>query len=424
MDQKIGISLFCSSGIGDLGLRANGIKVALACELIEERAQLFKANYPDTEVLTGDIWSLKEEIVKKYNNEFNSAPFLILATPPCQGMSSNGMGKMLNDFRRGVRKEFDPRNQLIIPTIEIIQKLQPEWVIFENVPNMNNTIILDEDNKPVNIIEYIYKKMPNYIGNATVVNTADFGIPQIRKRLITILTKTAKGKEYFENHKSFLPKQTHSENGGQNLMKWVTLREAIGNLPELDAVVGKNDRSDFHPLHRVPVMDPKKYEWVKNTKEGDTAFNNQCINPKCGYQGNPKHGSKHIDGINKFNSDTPLYCVKCGSLLPRPYTIDKKTGLPRIMKGFVSAYKRMNYDVPAATLTMNFPYVSSDNKIHPTQNRTLSIYEATILQTINDYEFSFEINGDRVSDNLIIETIGESVPPKLIDLIIKHILSI
>ena len=142
------------------------------------------------------------------------------------------------------------------------------------------------------------------------------------------------------------------------------------------------------------------------------------------YQGNTKHGTKHVDGINKFNTETPLYCEKCGSLLPRPWTLDKKTGEKRIMKGFVSAYKRMNYDIPASTLTMNFPYVSSDNKIHPTQNRTLSMYEATVIQTINEYPFSFIVDGKYVSDNLIIETIGESVPPRLIDLIIKKISTI
>ena len=221
-----------------------------------------------------------------------------------------------------------------------------------------------------------------------------------------------------------MPNTTHNENGDLTHKKWLTLRDSIGNLPPLDAIEGKNDRTDFNQFHRIPIMDPKKYEWIRNTKEGDTAFNNQCINPSCMYQGNAKHGTKYVDGINKFNTETPLYCEKCGSLLPRPSTVDKKTGKLRIMKGFTSAYKRMNWDIPSSTLTMNFPYVSSDNKVHPSQNRTLSIYEAMVLQTISEYNFSF-IEGDKyVSDNLVIETIGESVPPRLIELIVINIKNI
>ena len=147
------ISLFSSSGIGDLGLRANGINTVVACELLKERMQLFSTNFPEAKCFLGDIWELEEDIIKYYRDNFNEPPFLILATPPCQGMSSNGMGKMLSDFRKGLRPKMDPRNRLIIPALNIIKKLQPEWVILENVANMGNTIILDEDEQPINIID-------------------------------------------------------------------------------------------------------------------------------------------------------------------------------------------------------------------------------------------------------------------------------
>ena len=141
------------------------------------------------------------------------------------------------------------------------------------------------------------------------------------------------------------------------------------------------------------------------------------------YQGNRRHGATKIDGINQANNGTPLYCERCGALLPRPYTEDKD-GSIRIMKGFVSAYKRMRWDEPASTLTQNFQFACSDNKIHPDQNRVLSIYEALVLQSIASYPFSFEIDGKMVSDGLIRDTIGESVPPKAIDAIINHIIHI
>ena len=135
------------------------------------------------------------------------------------------------------------------------------------------------------------------------------------------------------------------------------MREAIGNLPKLRAEKGANVDEEFNKLHKVPVLDEKKIWWIDNTPEGQTAFNNQCVNKKCMYQGNRLHGASHDeDGINKYDTDTPLYCEKCGSLLPRPWVEDKSTGEKRIMKGFVSAYKRMNWDEPASTLTQNFQF--------------------------------------------------------------------
>ncbi|MBQ6730738.1 MAG: DNA cytosine methyltransferase [Bacilli bacterium] len=425
MEKRLGISLFSSSGIGDLGLHANGIDVVIGNELLPDRAELFSSNYPEAKMFQGDIWKLKDDIVNYYKSTFSTAPFIVLATPPCQGMSSNGMGKILSDIRNGIRPVFDERNRLIIPTIEIIKKLQPEWVVFENVPNMGNTVILDDDGNPINIIEYIFKELEGYVGVPTVMNTADYGIPQVRKRLITILTRTESGKEYFRKNGCFTPEVTHSEKGNSKTKKWVTLKAAIGHLPPLNAIEGENSRPDISPLYRVAILDPKKYEWIKYTPEGETAFNNQCVNPNCMFQGNKRHGTAHNEeGINKFNTDTPLYCEKCGALLPRPWAVDKKTGEKRIMKGFVSAYKRMSWDSPASTLTMNFPYVSSDNKVHPSQNRPLSIYEATILQTIDLYPYKWEVNKKVVSDNLIIESIGESVPPRLIEIVVNKIKSI
>jgi DNA (cytosine-5)-methyltransferase 1 len=131
-----------------------------------------------------------------------------------------------------------------------------------------------------------------------------------------------------------------------------------------------------------------------------------------------------MDGRHQSRKNTPIYCEKCGALLPRPTMIDKETGKRRIIKGFDSAYRRMTWDTPAGTITQNFQYEASDKKLHPDQNRTLSIYEAMVLQTITDYVFKFEINGKPIRRNLCCQIIGESVPPKLIELIIKQVIKI
>lgn len=423
--MKNAISLFSSSGIGDLGLHKNGIETVVACELLKERAELFQVNNPNSKVFNGDIWELEDDIVDYYQTNFKGNPFIILATPPCQGMSSNGMGKMLNDFRKGLRPKYDERNRLIIPAVRIIKKLRPKWIIFENVSNMVNTLIYDEKDNLVNIIDYIHEELGDeYIGEPQIINMADYGVPQNRVRLLTVFSRTKKGKRYFAYNKTFIPEQTHSKEGNLLTSKWLTLRDTIGDLPSLRAEKGKNESKE-NLLHKVPILDEKKLFWLDNTPEGKSAFNNQCINQECLYQENSLHGSRHnVEGINKSKTDTPLYCQKCGSLLPRPYVEDKYSGEKRLMKGFVSAYKRMYWDEPASTITQNFQYVSSDNKVHPTQTRVLSLWEALRLQTISDYEYTFKVNNKLVKDGLIRDSIGESVPPHIIDLIVKNILQI
>lgn len=417
------ISLFSSSGIGDLGLKANGIDTIIGCELLEERMNLFRNNYPNAKCFQGDIWMLKNEIIDYYNATYTEPPFLVLATPPCQGMSPNGMGKMLSDYRKGIRPKMDERNQLIIPALEIIKSLRPEWIILENVANMTNTLIYDENNKLINIIDYIKQTLGDiYCGEPAVIDVVNYGVPQHRKRLFIVLSRNENAKKVFSNRGKLLPDYTHSAEDSLFTRHWVTLREAIGELPALRAEKGRNKVRGYSGLHKVPLLDEKKLFWVDNTKEGDTAFNNQCVNPKCGYQGNKTHGaSQDKDGINKPHTDTPLYCEKCGSLLPRPWVEDTKTGEKRLMKGFVSAYKRMKWDEPASTLTQNFQYASSDNKIHPSQSRVLSLYEGLVLQSIADYDYSFCIDRKACSDSLIRDTIGESVPPRVIDLICAYI---
>ena len=419
------ISLFSSSGIGDLGLHANGVNTVIACELLSERMNLFSHNNPNTKCFCGDIWALKDEIVEYYNSQYDEPPFLILATPPCQGMSSNGMGKMLSDYRKGLRPKMDERNRLIMPAVDIVIALHPEWVIFENVANMENTMILDDEGNPVKILDYVYNKVKHeYIMCHEVIDCVDYGVPQHRRRLLTILTRTEAGKRYYNQNKTLLPLATHSKEMSLFTEEWVTVRKAIGQFPPLRAEKGKNACKAFHPLHRVPLLDDKKLFWMDNTPEGATAFNNQCINPSCMYQGNSNHGARHNeDGINQSLTDTPLYCQKCGALLPRPY-VEDKDGTRRLMKGFVSAYKRMYWDEPASTLTQNFQYACSDNKVHPDQSRVLSLYEALVLQTIAQYNYSFVIDGKTVSDGLIRDTIGESVPPLVIDKVVKNILSV
>lgn len=408
-----GISLFASSGIGDLALRALGIEVLVANELLATRAALFSANFADTTVLTGDVWDLRDAIVAAAQDRLAGRPLdVMLATPPCQGMSSNGLGKLLAEVRAGNRPAQDPRNRLVIPAIEIARRLRPRLIVFENVPGMARTAILDDGGAPVNILDFIARELgPEYVGGGQVVEFADYGVPQRRQRLITVFTRDPGLRAEYARRGSLLAAPTHAREPTLLQEPWTTVREVIGHYPPLDAIAGHNADADFDPMHQVPVLDPKKYEWIRHTPEGRSAFDNQCIRPDCGDQHNPVHGARRgDDGINKANEDTPLHCRSCGALLPRPYTVTAEG--KRLMKGFVSAYKRMPWDAPAPTLTQNFVYPSSDHNLHPSQHRVLSLAEALALHTVSDFDYAWTTpSGDPVSKTLIRDSIGESVPP-------------
>lgn len=414
------LSLFSSAGIGELGVKAAGFNILVSNELLPDRCALYRENYPDIELVCGDIWQKKDELLKRWHQKSKASPFLVYATPPCQGMSFNGIGKIMSEIRLGKRPKEDPRNRLIIPTVEIMRELQPEWVILENVPTMENTIIRTESDKYVKIVDYIFESLPGYVGRAEVVNCADYGIAQTRVRLITILTRSSKGKRYFKEHGTFLPARTHSPrpDATNGLSPWVTLRDAIGGFPALAAVEGQNVCASI-PWHVVPVMKPEKYWWVSNTPEEETAYNNQCV--QCGFKNNRRHGMCFVDGIHQSKKDTPIYCEKCHALLPRPTLVDKHSGQRRLIKGFDSAYRRMSWDTPSPTLTQNFQFEASDKKLHPAQNRVLSVYEGLVIQTIADYDYKFEINGHPIKRNMCCEVIGESVPPRLIEMICRQI---
>ena len=268
------LSLFSSAGIGEVGIRASGLEILLSNELLKNRCLLYQENFPETKSLCGDIWELRDEICSNWSSMTGESPFLIYATPPCQGMSFNSVGKRLQEIRAGRKPKDDPRNSLIIPTIDIVKRLKPEWLLLENVEGMQNTIIPTPNGEYKNIIDYISEQLsPEYVGKPEVVNCADYGIPQTRVRLITVFTRSKAGVEYYNQHGTFLPPRTHAAVPAEGKEKWVSLRDAIGHLPALSSEHGKNSDSRI-PWHIVPVMKREKFWWVEHTPANVTSVLN------------------------------------------------------------------------------------------------------------------------------------------------------
>jgi len=392
-------------------------------ELLADRHELFRHNFPRTVAILGDVRLRVGEIEAAARDGVGaSALTMLYATPPCQGMSKNGRGKLLSEVRAGRKPAMDERNRLIIPTIGLAASLRPEIVLLENVPEMAETVIIGADGEVARILDLVREGLgPEYIGRAEVVEFADYGVPQCRQRLITVFSRHPAMVEWFEASGTFLPERTHGSQGRRGTCRWVTVRDAIAGMPPLDASCEELARSEI-PFHRVPTLDAMKYWWVKHTRAERSAFDNQCV--ECGWEGNPTHGAtRDAAGVNRASRSTPLYCERCDALLPRPHV--KLGGRYELMRGFTSAYKRMSYDKPASALTRNLSYACSDNKVHPEQNRVLSLHEAFRLHTLDKYAYEWKRrDGRTVSDKLVREVVGESIPPLGLQGIVDHLLAI
>jgi DNA (cytosine-5)-methyltransferase 1 len=414
------ISLFSSAGIGDLAFQRLPVRVLVSCELLEDRHQVYQANFTETHALTGDIWELWPQVVRETQSRLSGRDLDILfATPPCQGMSKNGRGKLLQAVRNGSKPALDVRNRLIIPTLKIARALRPRLMVLENVPEMENTLIQSEDGRLVSILDLIREELGDeYGGEARVVEFADHGVPQRRQRLITVFTRDAAMLALLKERRLF-PRPRYAPQGREGRLPWVTVRDVISDMPPLDASTRATSRGE-DAFHFVPLLDEDKYFWVRHTPPEKGAFDNQCV--ACGHDKNPVHGNYRDEGgINRSSRETPLHCVKCGALLPRPWVRDRDTGMHRLMRGYTSAYKRMSWDLPASALTTNLAYACSDNKLHPEQHRVLSLREALMLHTITDYDYKFErVDGNKVTTGLIYEIIGESIPPRGLEVFFKE----
>lgn len=418
-------SLFSGGGIGDLALRAAGTTLLAASELRADRAAVLARNFPEARVFEGDIDATKHAFVEEVERRLDGRRLDVLfATPPCQGMSKNGRGKLLNGARKGARPKLDPRNRLVLHALDVARALSPRLILFENVPEMQNTIIEDRHGQLRDILDVVTEELgPAYQGTWRVVEFADYGVPQRRQRLITVFSRDPGITARLRAGEPVFPEPTHAATPTAGRRRWVSVLDALAGVPPLDAADKATATSEI-PFHRVPLLDADKYFWVSNTPPGEGAFDNQCVAPGCGFDGNTRHSARRSrDGINRASTETPLHCARCGALLPRPWV--REGDGHRLMKGYTSAYRRMRGDLPANALTRNLSYACSDSKIHPEQHRVLSLHEAFIIHTIADYAYRWErADGRKLSDKTVREIVGESIPPRGLEVLLRHLLGL
>lgn len=367
-----GLSLFSSVGMAETYFKDFDIDMKVANELLDVRARFHKHLYPSCEMIVGDITdkSIKKKIIK---SAIAAKCDFVIATPPCQGMSSAGL-----------QKKDDPRNRLIIDAVEVIKKIIPKFVILENVPEQLQTSICIGD-EWILILDYLKRELgKKYTFNKNnVVNAVNYNVAQSRERCVILLTRKDLGFTW----------EFPTPSG-----EIITLRDAIGDLPSLDPDV--TDISEEERKEMFPDYEKKKAEGLKVSK----------------WHYPPKHKKRHVIAMQH----TPEGCTAWNNGIYYPTLKDGTKG-----KGYKNTYKRQWWDKPAYTVTMYTSRLGSQENGHPgypivdsldesermwSDARVLSIYE---LMLVSSLPSNWDIP-DWASSNTIREAIGEGVPPKLI----------
>jgi len=392
------ISLFSNCGAGDVGYRAAGFRFDVMAELDPRRLEVALLNHPGAVGVAGDLRKTWRKVVAAYRERAGDRrPSLLCACPPCQGMSSAraGRGKE-GDADAGSK---DSRNLLVVVIAKVARELQPKMIVVENVPAFFTRKVRDpKTKKPVTAARLLIRALAqDYVAYPIVAELADYGVPQRRKRaFITFVRCDLRGLAMLTKGKRApYPRPTHASDYGG---KHVTLAQALRDfdLPALDAFSHEAATSTIGGgLHAVPVWDEQMYDMVaaipRNT--GASAWQNDtCL--ECG----------------TANIERKLaLCPACGSRLPRP-VIQVRNGRYRLIKGFLSSYRRMSPNEPAATITTATGHVGSDTTIHPAQNRVLSPLECAKLQTFPD-SFAWGDALKKWGHTNVRDMIGEAVPP-------------
>ena len=323
------VSLFSGGGVGCHAFTAEGFECIVTNETIKQRLDIQRYNNKcrhDSGYVLGDITAdevkakVFDEIDFWKKNEGLKDVDILIATPPCQGMS------VANHHKKNELK----RNSLVVESIIITKKLNPRIFVFENVRAFLKTGCTDIDGVVKPIGETIESNLTNYNIHSEIINFKEYGCPSQRTR--TIVIGTRKDLKDVSPLEIMLSKE-----------KEKTLRKTIGSLKPLK-VMGEIDPEDIY--HSYRAYPERMTKWIENLKEGESAFNNTS----------PEQ-IPHIIKNNKI------------------VTNQNKNG---------DKYKRCYWDMPMFCIHTRNDELASQMTVHPSDNRVFSIRELMKCMTIPD----------------------------------------
>ncbi len=314
------VDVFAGGGGLTVGLKRAGFNVVSAVEIEPHAFATYKANHKGVTAYRQDIRSVSGADLVAHSP--SGAIDLLAGCPPCQGFSS-----LTSKYRRD-----DPRNTLVHEMGRILGEVQPLSLMMENVPGLalKGKPLLDA------LLECL--KDNGYTPTCDVLQVADYGVPQNRRRLVLLAGK---------GFKIELPKPTHCRGGSDELPAWNTIDNVLKGLARpitLDKAREKGGpvAAGWHVVRCLALQNQRR---LKRAKPG-----------RAWWSGIPKR--------------------------LRPGCHESKDA------GFSNVYGRMKWGMISPTITGGCTTFSKGRFGHPSQNRTISVFEAALLQTFPaDYVF-------------------------------------
>lgn len=325
------ISLFSSAGVGCYAFKQEAFECIATVELLARRIQVQKINRKcryQSGYICGDIQeeATKQDIFREIalwkRYEHVNGVDVVVATPPCQGISYINHKKKADEIKR---------NSLVIESVELVDKIQPKYFIFENVLAFEKTLCITKEERVLPIGSFIREVLGNnYIITGRILNFMNYGSNSSRTRTL-IIGVNKKFRDSIAPYELFPDYQQEK-----------TLREVIGGFPVLEW--GEISRLDFY--HAFRTYDPKMRAWIHDLKEGESAFD---------------------------NADPNL----------RPHRIVNGKVIENIRKNR-DKYTRQKWDRFIQCVHTRNDQLAAQNTIHPEQDRVFSIRELMAMMTIPD----------------------------------------
>lgn len=347
------VDLFCGAGGLSEGFRQAGFHVLAGQDFDDAAGATFVATHPEASFIPGPIQDVSASDLLRAVGLSRGEVDVLIGGPPCQGYS-------IYNHQRG---EKDPRAGLFREYLRIVEGLRPHWLVMENVTGITSIsggAIVREIQKGMGKLGYRVKMK--------VLKAEEFGVPQERRRIFFIATRTP--------NPIFFPKPTH----GHGLSEFVTIWDAISDLPSV-ANGGK----------------PCSLEYASG--------------PKNEYQrllrGRTKLVTNHeAPRLTRINEERMKHIRPGGSWRDIPYAL-----LPQGMRRAKRSDHTKRYGRPRKTDLACTILTKCDVHwgayIHPVQNRAITVREAARLQSFPD---AFVFQGSRTEQ---YKQVGNAVPPLL-----------
>lgn len=349
------IDIFCGCGGISTGLLMANVEVIAGLDVEKKYISSFENNFFKSQAITCDLSHTEPNKILDQVNLKKGELDLLVGGPPCQGFSKN--------VPRKAREIDSQNNQLINTFLKYCADIFPKMILMENVAEMKNGFEGSYANK---IFEGLSEL--GYQVTEMVLNAADYGVPQRRKRAFFIANRLGV--------KFKIPHATHAKS------QHVTVWDAIGDLPSL-ALDEKKSHYEFPPLN----------DFQKIMRNGAS-----------------------MDLKNHFAKPLkPLQEERIRALLPGQGLKDLPEHL-QVKGGYSGAYGRLTKDMIAPTITRWVFHPGSGRWGHPIDYRLITIREAARLQSFPDW---YEFTGTYTDQ---AGQLGNAVPPLLIKAIIKSMI--